>query len=106
MEQETDSLALRDDADPSSNTEFEAASVPASSQRRQFVRVVLRAAALPVAYSALGMPSARAATTQVGLTPLTGSEPITVVRDFQDPYLELLRLLNVAAEIEHGLIVQ
>ena len=106
MEQENDSLALRDDAGPSSNTELAAASVPASSQRRQFVRVVLQAAALPVAYSALGMPSARAATPQGGLTPLTGSEPVTVIRDFQDPYLELLRLLNVAAEIEHGLMVQ
>lgn len=30
----------------------------------------------------------------------------TVVRDFSDPYLELLRLLTVAAEIEHGLMVQ
>ena len=106
MEQENDSLAVRNDASPSSNTEPAAASAPASSHRRQFVRVVLQAAALPVAYSALGMPSARAATAQGGLTPLTGSEPVSVVRDFQDPYLELLRLLNVAAEIEHGLMAQ
>ena len=31
---------------------------------------------------------------------------MTVLRDFNDPYLELLRLLTVAAEIEHGLMVQ
>lgn len=105
-EQETDSLAGRNDASPSSNADPAAAGVPASSHRRQFVRVVLQAAALPVAYSALGTPSARAATPQGGATPLTGNEPISVVRDFQDPYLELLRLLNVAAEIEHGLMAQ
>lgn len=107
MEQENDALALRmNDASPSSKTELAAASLPASSQRRQFVRVVLQAAALPVAYSALGMPSARAATTEGAPAPLTGSESVSIVRDFQDPYLELLRLLNVAAEIEHGLMVQ
>jgi ferritin-like protein len=78
---------------------------PASSQRRQFVRVVLQAAALPIAYSALEVPSARAAEPR-GAKPLTGNDPVHIVRDFQDPYLELLRLLNVAAEIEHGLMVQ
>lgn len=30
----------------------------------------------------------------------------TIVRDFEDPYLELLRLLREAAEIEHALMVQ
>ena len=79
---------------------------PASLPRRQFVRVVLQAAALPTAYSALGGPSAHAATPEGGGTPLTGSDAVQIVRDFQDPYLELLRLLNVAAEIEHGLMVQ
>lgn len=29
-----------------------------------------------------------------------------VVRDFNDPYIELLRLLHVAAEIEHALMTQ
>jgi hypothetical protein len=108
MKQDTDSLTSGNHAGPPSNQELAAASVPASSQRRQFVRVVLQAATLPVAYSALGMPSAHAgsATAQGDPTPLTGDEPVNIVRDFQDPYLELLRLLNVAAEIEHGLMVQ
>ncbi len=30
----------------------------------------------------------------------------TIVRDFQDPYLELVRLLGEAAEIEHALLLQ
>ena len=30
----------------------------------------------------------------------------TIVRDFDDPYLELVRLLHEAAEIEHALLVQ
>lgn len=29
-----------------------------------------------------------------------------IIRDFSDPYLELLRLLRDAAEIEHGLMLQ
>jgi Ferritin-like len=33
-------------------------------------------------------------------------EPDTVIRDFDDPYLELVRLLHEAAEIEHALLVQ
>jgi hypothetical protein len=106
MEHGNATPAVINDASPSSKAEPAAASRPASSQRRQFVRVVLQAAALPAAYSALGMPSARAATPEGATRPLTGNDPVTIVRDFEDPYLELLRLLNVAAEIEHGLMVQ
>lgn len=79
---------------------------PANPQRRQFVRVALQAAALPVAYSALGTSSASAATPADVARPIEASDPVHIVRDFEDPYLELLRLLNVAAEIEHGLMVQ
>jgi hypothetical protein len=107
MKRESEPLALGiDDASPSSKAEFANTGAPASSQRRQFVRVVLQAVALPTAYSALGVSSARASTPEGGITPRTGSDPVHIVRDFQDPYLELLRLLNVAAEIEHGLMVQ
>lgn len=106
MDQGSDSLATISAGTSSKETELAAADLPASAQRRKFVRVVLQAAALPAAYSALGTPSARAATPEGAARPLTGSEPVTIVRDFADPYLELLRLLNVAAEIEHGLMVQ
>jgi hypothetical protein len=107
MKRKSESLALGIiDASPSSKAEFANTGAPASSQRRQFVRVVLQAAALPIAHSALAVPSARAATPKGGITPLAGSDAVHIVRDFQDPYLELLRLLNVAAEIEHGLMVQ
>lgn len=34
------------------------------------------------------------------------SAPTTIVRDFSDPYLEMVRLLREAAEIEHALMVQ
>lgn len=32
--------------------------------------------------------------------------PTTIVRDFADPYLEMVRLLREAAEVEHALMVQ
>ena len=35
-----------------------------------------------------------------------GSDPATLVRNFADPYLEMLRLLREAAEVEHALMVQ
>jgi rubrerythrin len=34
------------------------------------------------------------------------SDPATLVRNFADPYLEMLRLLREAAEVEHALMVQ
>jgi len=39
-------------------------------------------------------------------TGVTATPSEAIVRDFQDPYLELLRLLREAAEIEHALMVQ
>jgi Ferritin-like len=78
---------------------------PASPSRRQLVRVVLQGAALPVVGSALGAGSTGAQAAASSSAAATGST-VTVVRDFADPYLELLRLLTVAAEIEHGLMVQ
>jgi hypothetical protein len=45
--------------------------------------------------------------TTVRLSPGLGrGAPATLVRDFADPYLELVRLLREAAEIEHALMVQ
>jgi hypothetical protein len=35
-----------------------------------------------------------------------GATPSRIVRDFQDPYLELVRLVREASEIEHALLVQ
>lgn len=43
------------------------------------------------------------------IVPTAPAEPppaVAIVRDFEDPYLELLRLLREAAEIEHALMVQ
>ncbi len=77
----------------------------ASPSRRQMVRVVLQGAALPVVGSALGGTSVGVRAADSAPAALA-SDTSTVIRDFSDPYLELLRLLTVAAEIEHGLMVQ
>jgi len=39
-------------------------------------------------------------------TAADGATPPRIVRDFQDPYLELVRLVREATEIEHALLVQ
>jgi Ferritin-like len=39
-------------------------------------------------------------------TAADGATPPHIVRDFQDPYLELVRLVREASEIEHALLVQ
>ncbi len=77
-----------------------------SPSRRRLVRVVLQGAALPGVCSVLGVPGAHAATPSAGAPAPAAGDTVTVLRDFNDPYLELLRLLTVAAEIEHGLMVQ
>lgn len=77
----------------------------ASPSRRQMVRVVFQGTALPLVGSALGLGSVGGLAAESGAAP-AASDTATVIRDFSDPYLELLRLLTVAAEIEHGLMVQ
>lgn len=49
-------------------------------------------------------PSTAAKTARDGVAATT--PPVGIKRDFDDPYLELLRLLREAAEIEHALMVQ
>jgi hypothetical protein len=83
--------------------------------RRSFLRgAVASGIAAPIALASLS--NAKAATPE-GLPAPPASEnmgPITpgkqrsgiIVRDFADPYLELLRLLREGAEIEHGLMLQ
>lgn len=87
---------------------------PASARRRQLIRVALQGATLPALCSLLST-AARAASAAppaalAGATSArTGDEfgsSARVVRDFKDPYLELVRLLHVAAEIEHALMIQ
>ncbi|MXO58233.1 hypothetical protein GRI89_01570 [Altererythrobacter salegens] len=84
--------------------------------RRSFLRgAMAHGVAAPVALAAFG--SARAAVPGEGdpansvsanmgaITPGKHRAGI-IVRDFADPYLELLRLLREGAEIEHGLMLQ
>lgn len=75
--------------------------------RRQWVRMVAQGAAAP----AVALWGARVAAAPDNAAAAGGSaggvpSSLHVVRDFHDPYLELLRLLHVAAEIEHGLMIQ
>ena len=82
--------------------------------RRSFLQVALaHGIAAPIALTALG--SAKAAAPQSGRAADVGVSALNtsaanrtglIIRDFSDPYLELLRLLREAAEIEHGLMLQ
>lgn len=88
-----------------------------SVSRRELLRLAAQGAAVPAAYFMFGGlgAEARAAATNPSdspKTPRTGAAPgVTptpgrVVRDFSDPYLELVRMLHEAAEIEHSLMIQ
>ena len=89
---------------------------PESASRRQLIRVALQGATLPALCSFLAVAPAEAKGGLAGIPAPSGltvaSSPdgfgsaSPVVRDFKDPYLELLRLLHVAAEIEHALMTQ
>lgn len=75
--------------------------------RRSFLQVALaHGIAAPVALASLG--SAQAATAAQGKPANASAKNRAgiIIRDFADPYLELLRLLREAAEIEHGLMLQ
>ncbi len=96
-------------------------SIPDKS-RRSFLQIALaHGIAAPVALASLG--SAKAATPAQGkpANPDSGragdvgaagpnapskNRAGVIIRDFADPYLELLRLLREAAEIEHALMLQ
>ncbi len=99
-------------ADALAPTDGTAENAVSHPTRRQLVRIVLQGAALPAMYSALGADEVRAreahgVTTGNSVVSSRAKEPTArLVRDFRDPYLELMRLLHVAAEIEHGLMVQ
>jgi len=83
--------------------------------RRQILRVALQGAATPAAcyllaratgdaHAAVELPD-RAETPALRRSPATDANA-RIVRDFKDPYIELLRLLHQAAEIEHALMIQ
>jgi hypothetical protein len=100
----------------SSSTPAEQAEFPQSPSRRRLFRVALQGATLPAVCSLLGGIAGEAwGAAAVFLAP-SGTPAASVsagfgaggrvVRDFNDPYIELLRLLHVAAEIEHALMTQ
>lgn len=72
--------------------------------RRIFLqRAVACGAALPTLYGLSG--EARGETAAPNPPPAPGPSG-TVIRDFHDPYLELVRLLREACEVEHALMLQ
>lgn len=85
-------------------------SIPETGRRRFLQIAVAHGIAAPIALASLG--SAKAATPGAGdpLQSAPGRMGVTrtglIVRDFADPYLELIRLLREASEIEHGLMLQ
>lgn len=83
--------------------------------RRQMLRVALQGAATPAACyllaRAVGDADASVETPDRTQTVVRRPSPAAhaharIVRDFKDPYIELLRLLHQAAEIEHALMIQ
>jgi hypothetical protein len=83
--------------------------------RRRMLRIALGGASVPAACYVLArtMGDAHAAVatdrTSAGTwrdVARLGPNAPRIVRDFRDPYIELLRLLHEAAEIEHALMIQ
>lgn len=73
--------------------------------RRSFLQVALvHGIAAPIALTSLGSAKAAAQAQSKLASPANRSG--IIIRDFADPYLELLRLLREAAEIEHALMLQ
>lgn len=88
---------------------------PDNPARRRMLRVALQGAAVPAACYLLargaGEARAAAAPAEYSQSPWredlrSGHSKTKIVRDFKDPYIELLRLLHEAAEIEHALMIQ
>lgn len=90
----------------------EAAGAAVNIGRRQLLRIAVGGASLPpicallsgVAGDAFG--ASEFAASAPGTALHEGGIRNRIVRDFSDPYIELLRLLNVAGEIEHALMIQ
>ena len=106
---------------PQNRRKVRATSSVADRDRRAFLKLAMaQGVAAPVAMAAFESPAEAAApSTKVGTSGArkgamrqTGTRAGTlhasgaIVRDFSDPYLELLRLLREAAEIEHALMLQ
>lgn len=81
--------------------------------RRTFLhQLTAQGASIPAAYFLLGggIADAHAAPTatlkSTAVRGPTATDMGRIIRDFSDPYLELMRLLHEASEIEHALMVQ
>lgn len=85
-------------------------SIPDKS-RRSFLKIAMaNGVAAPVALASLGGATAAAAQTAHGMggthNAAAAKRTGLIVRDFSDPYLELMRLLREGAEIEHAVMLQ
>ncbi len=91
-----------------------------SPDRRTFLRLMaVQGASIPAAHLLLNAGGAGLAGEARAATPQTGSQGksairpsvksadvMPIVRDFADPYIELIRLLREATEVEHALMLQ
>lgn len=93
---------------PSRVRVVDADATPTSENRRRLLRAALHGIAIPSAAGCLlsGTQRIASAADTVGLHAASPGVTGRVVRDFKDPYIELLRLLHQAAEIEHALMIQ
>jgi len=84
---------------------------PAASQpeRRTFLQLLAaQGLSIPAAYflSAGGAYAQMPGASAQEAAPGSGSGRSRIIRDFADPYVEMIRLLREASEIEHALMVQ
>ncbi|MBI2320137.1 MAG: hypothetical protein HYU75_24835 [Betaproteobacteria bacterium] len=87
-----------------------------SASRRDLLRFAAHGAAVPAVFMLGGLgaevhagatkPAEGLKHPRAGAAPGVTPTPGRIVRDFSDPYLELVRLLHEAAEIEHSLMIQ
>jgi Ferritin-like len=105
---ESDSLSTTSARRPSRVRVVDPDPAPTSESRRRLLRAALHGIAIPSASGCLlGTTERHAwAAGTASLHAASPGVPGRVVRDFKDPYIELLRLLHQAAEIEHALMIQ
>ncbi len=82
--------------------------IPDASRRSFLQAAMTTGIAAPAAIAALSTPAAARKEGLVAAVPGSTASKRTglIVRDFSDPYLELLRLLREGAEIEHAVMLQ
>jgi Ferritin-like len=78
-----------------------------AASRRAFLQTMAaRGILIPAACALWSAPGDAAPTRTTSLVGKRSAGTARIVRDFSDPYLELIRLLHEASEVEHSLMLQ